>query len=240
MQERKTRRSRRVLAPLACLIALGALFAPGAASAQFMPYQIVHLSEPYQPLPLPDGGPVQNLTFFNGSTTLGHYDPLLPANFTVRFFDQVYGAGEMSVGTEGYVTFGPIGTANITSNEHYARNGTPQLMDNPSVPNQLIALWWDNNSCESNRVKVQTLGLEPARIHVIETHCRHTTPTTGAIRDYEVQLWLFEGSSTMKVHYGKLPNGWNPSSPASTGMTSPKDPSSGAVVGYDFLDCGNA
>ncbi|WP_373048914.1 CARDB domain-containing protein [Vulgatibacter sp.] len=161
-----------------------ALLLPEVASAQ--QYVVSTSPSTYQALPIPGGGTVANVTTSSaddGAATAY----ALPFSFS--FFGTTYNA--INIGTNGYVTFGSENASSLGN----------QALPSTTSPNNLIAVWWDDQNCPAGSIQTQTLGQPGGREFVIQWHCyRHST----ASNTWQAQLWLTEGSSVIRTKYGVL------------------------------------
>ena len=166
------------------LLIFGIFFAsiPFVSLAQ-TPYAVSVRTEPFQPLPIGGG----TMTTHNWSSSdEGSVSIQLP--FTVRFFDEE--KSQLFLSTNMFASWQ---TTNAYSNTTLPSSGTP---------NDLMAVWWDDNTCDSHPLKTQILGTAPSRIFVAEWNCRRLG---GSSTDnIQAQLWLYENSSTIEFRYGQF------------------------------------
>src|SRR5690606_3354768 len=85
-----------------------------------------------------------------------------------------------------------------SGSNHYSNVAIP----NTTLPNEMMAVWWDDNVCDVNPLKTQILGTAPTRIFVAEWACRRLGDTSGTVTIH-AQLWLYENSSTIEFRYGQ-------------------------------------
>ncbi len=173
LRRRRPLRGARRLLPLA---ALALLALPGFASAQ-QGYTLRQYPIAYTPIA---NGTSSNMSGDDQATTIN-----LP--FSVTFYGQSYNA--IGVSTNGLVTFG--GTSTVYSN---------QSIPNANAPNNMIAVWWDDSQVlAGSDVSYTTVGSAPTREFIVQWA---NWPHLGGGGGREAQVHLFEGSSTVVVHYG--------------------------------------
>lgn len=169
------------------LLCCAALLLPAVATAQ----QYVVSTSPitYQPLPIAGGGPQifpSGLSWLDDDQFSNY-----PLPFPFQFFGTTYSA--INIGTNTKVTFG----SDSASGSNYGFPGS-------STPNNLIAVWSDDNNqptgsaAPNTSISVQTLGSAPNRTFVIQWH----SVRYGTTWNFQTQLWLTEGSSVIQVKYG--------------------------------------
>ncbi len=190
-------------------IVAGFLAFPLWASAELTPYAVTVRSEAYRPLPI-GGGPVTNHTF--SAADDGYLTLSLP--FKVRFFDE--DKQDLLVNANGWAAW------DITTNP--SSGWSNKTFPDPAAPNDLMALWWDDNYC-SNGLDTQVLGTAPNRTFVMEWRCTRRPSDPG---EMQMQLWLYEGSSTIEFRYGE-----NTVQPAGTVTASMGIEDGAASVGYE-------
>ncbi|HWV37681.1 MAG TPA: putative Ig domain-containing protein [Vulgatibacter sp.] len=188
------------------------VLAPFAAHANL--YTLTTQPHTFEPLPLAGGGPVTSLS--NGSSFGGDSPAPLEAQVTLPFPVNFFGNDEtnMYVGSSGYVTLGTT---------HHATTYTPRAIPGSSAPHNLIAVWWDRLVCDSTflghthgPVLTQVVGTAPSRAFVVQwTECRKYAVTGSYVT---AQLWLFEGSNHIEVHYGDIVPGAATNFKASMGI----------------------
>lgn len=169
---------------------LGVFFAvPFGAVAQ-APYSVGMRPEAFQPLPLAGGTETTYpSTTSNGDQWVQH----IPLPFSVRFFDVE--KSDLYVSSNGWISF------DATTNSSHSNAAIPTA----AAPNNLIAPFWDDLGCDS--LKSQILGTAPARTVIVEFPCYRWSTRTSTM---EMQVWLFEGSSTIEIHYGAIAGtNWN-------------------------------
>src|SRR5262249_48779716 len=109
--------------------------------------------------------------------------------FPFRFYGTDYSS--LLVGTNGYVTF------DTTPGSGRSLGNT--ALPDPSTPNALIALYWDDLETPSAETFVE--GTAPNRKLIIQWEGARRFESTGSHTDF--QLWLFEGGSGhFEIHYG--------------------------------------
>lgn len=209
----------RSLAGMLGLAAAAAVFTPAEAQA-YAPYTVRTTPAAFQELPIAGGSPVTTLSL--SSNDDGWANSGLP--FPVRFFDTMY--SELAIGSNGYATFGPISDAGNYSAANYASSLSNQALPSTSNPNQLIAIWWDDQY--ANSIKTQVLGAAPQRTFIVQWDCFRYYSSSA---NWKAQLWLREGSSTIEVRYGTIGAG---SHSSTLGIESP-----GGTVGWSPRTCGS-
>ncbi len=185
--------SQRNVLALASTLLAGSWLAPAAASAQT--YAATTQPITYTPMPLPDGGPVTNISGTEGigwawtTTTL----PIaLP--FPVTFFGEAY--------TEIHVT----GTGMVTFGDAYPdMSNASRTIPGSAAPHNFVAVWWDELVCNdggNGPINEQVVGAAPNRFYVLQwTNCRRYA---GSPANIEAQLWLSEATTTIEVRYGTI------------------------------------
>lgn len=140
-------------------------------------YHVVRVNEPYVPL-----GPGATVVPVAAESV----DQLIQMPFSVRFFGDEYTS--FRVGHKGYITF--TGSASAWSN---------QAIPSSTVPNAVVAAWWDDLECPSGGILSEIQGTAPNRSMVIQWNCHAFVNTTP---NWNAQIHLYEGSSTIKLSYG--------------------------------------
>ncbi|MEL6188556.1 MAG: Ig domain-containing protein, partial [Myxococcota bacterium] len=195
----------------AALLAAALVFGAGTGTAEAQLNYVV--SQRTQPYVLRSGGTAFNFSSLDdGSATI-----TLP--FAFSFYGQDF--TQVTVGTNGYVTFGGGGSSRF--------NGS---FPSTSSPNNMIAVWWDDLVTTGEEWFVE--GTAPNRVVTIEykNAFRFNDSNSGVIR---AQLRLFEGRSRFEIHYGGVnnPSGANsPSWNASAGCEN-----NNADSGGNLLSC---
>ena len=184
-------------------------FASTAGAQTPAPYVVTVAPETYQPLPIAGG----SATALSISGDEGFGTVQLP--FPVQFFGQTY--NDVRISTNVFAAFNNDGNT-----------WTNTTLPNASTPNGLVAPWWDDNTCDSGNIKTQVVGTTPTRQFVIEWHCRYL----GGSGQFQTQLWLSEGSTTLRVKYGAPGVS---SSNASIGIENQN-----GTIGYSPIPCGAA
>lgn len=176
------------------VVALAALLLPAASFAQLSPddtYQVTRIHEPFQPV----GPGATDLLAQIGPADTASTTVQLP--FPFRFFGNVYTSA--SVGHKGFIVFGG-GTAGTITN---------QSLPSTTVPNNLIAAWWDDGDCDTANnpaayIRSEIRGTAPTREFVIEWNCYIFGNST---KTWNAQIRLLEGSSTIYTSYGAIAAG---------------------------------
>ncbi|MCC7380793.1 MAG: hypothetical protein IT384_03130 [Deltaproteobacteria bacterium] len=179
---------------LACIVVLALLRRRGARSAAVIVALLVGASSTASAQPaIPYFIQQENATYQerSGGTPLAFSSPddgsasaTLP--FPFRFFEGSYST--ISVGTNGYATFG--GVANSLS---------PQRFPDGDVPNDVIALFWDDLYGPTGSVHVE--GNAPSRIVIIQWKNVHSYGNRTGTANF--QLWLYEGlAGRFELRYG--------------------------------------
>lgn len=123
----------------------------------------------------------------------------IPIPFGFRFFgSEPY--DRLHVGAKGYLTFGTHPTDSTT-----LRTGADYLLL-LGAPKSVIAAWWGDHYCPpESGLKTKTLGVKPNRQFVIEWDgCSRRLSQGGTATTFEAQVWLYEGSDVIQVHYGAI------------------------------------
>lgn len=180
-----------ILSSLGRLSILGiVLMAPWSAWAE-TPYSVSIRAQAYQPLPVAGGTAQTHPASGNGDQWVQPFQ--LP--FSIKFFDEEKDTAYIS--SNGWVSF--IQTTNSNHNN--------KAIPTTDAPNDIIAPFWDDLGCHS--FKTQIVGTAPSRTAIIEWPCFRWNNENNSV---EMQVWLFEGSSTIEIHYGQIAdsaNVWN-------------------------------
>jgi len=183
------KRSRLPFSWRVALAAAVAVLAPGISQA--VPYTLsTQTGVPLSPLPL-NGGTATNVPFSSIPADDLGARVTFPGSFTYKFYEQTYGA--VTVSSNGFLTFEPTsdGTARAT-----------RTFPSTTAPTDILAVWLADSKCWVNdSVKWQMIGSAPARQVVIEWKCSKYDFSTQ-FPTWQAQVWLTEGSSTLRVHYG--------------------------------------
>jgi len=197
------------------LLAMMAIALPVAASAQTYEARLEPFT--YQPMPLPDGGPVVNTNIkgmgYATGSDLGEMSFVYPATlpFPVKFFGETY--DQINVLGNGIVTFGDnFTTISRTSSPGQSDSGQKIIPSTTGSFHNFVAVWWDliicNNESSGNvggPLNYQVVGTAPNRHFVIQwTNCRRWTVSNSQV---DAQLWLSERSSDIEVRYGNIGTG---------------------------------
>jgi len=107
-----------------------------------------------------------------------------------------------NVGAKGYITFGdqPAGA-------HASSQKASELLVQTGSPVNLIAAWWGDHFCPAeSSIKTKILGEVPNREFVIEWDgcSKLQDSVSGTDTTFQSQIWLREGSSVIRVKYGKV------------------------------------
>lgn len=222
---------------LFAMIALSLPLMAGASSVPD-PYAVSFWEQPYEPLPIAGGGPIQWIFREGTEGYASSRDAQLP--FPVRFFDVSY--DEANVASSGYVSFGPVATAGLPGAPHYGGERfnfeIPPSLEAVRTPNRLVAVFWDELLCgPGSSIRSQVVGEEPRRSYVIEwKNCHRRNPNTETFGFLNMQLWMFEGSGSLEARYGPAMDGRDGGRlNASMGvMASIED---GRIFGYPATSC---
>jgi MYXO-CTERM domain-containing protein len=114
----------------------------------------------------------------------------VPIGFDFEFYGRTY--TRLGISSNGFVTF--------DSSTLDAGCCSGQELPDPSPPNAVIALWWEDlNPPQGGNIYFQTLGSAPARRFIVEyagvPHC------CASLTPVQVQLKLFEGSNDIELHF---------------------------------------
>ncbi len=115
----------------------------------------------------------------------------IPIGFDFNFYGNTY--SNIYVCSNGFVTFDS--NAGMTA----AQSRTPQTVPNPTLPNNIVALFWgDLDPSAGGTIKVQTFGSAPNRKFVVEfLNVRYWNQTESV----SGQLKLYEGSNLVEIHF---------------------------------------
>lgn len=174
---------------LACvfLLAFG-WSSPAAASSD---YTVIVEPNVFQALPI-GGGTVVPVNTSDGFETPFSFN--LP--FPVSFFGQQFTSLRMS--PDGWVSF------NMSQDSGWAARPIPDRTVDSMNPFNLIAVWWWDVNCPAGAMKSQTIGTPGQRTLVLEwANC----PSWNGGARAHFQLWLFEGSPAIEMHYNTIETG---------------------------------
>ena len=170
-----------------------------AASASASDYRATLVPISYQSLPIAGEGPLETVSGGDEYIVNKSYEVTLP--FPVRFYGVDYTVINMA--SVGYVTFGPGGSSPGANNYSLALYG--QNLPDPVAPNDLVAVWWiettcnDTNSVANLPLLSQVIGTAPHRQFILQWHCRRYTMFQSVS---QFQLVFTEGSEAIEARYG--------------------------------------
>lgn len=176
---------------LPCIFAIALLGLPSAAEGQL---PATAWSLPFQALPIPGGGPVENLALKNGAI----YQHPLPSGFTFEFGGASY--NRINIGMKGYVTFG------ASTTDHDVTNADAGALLTAQRPWNVVAAWWGDHHCAITEgdLRSQVVGQSPNRWFVVEWRCGKREGNQTSSTTFEAQLRFLEGSNVIQAHYGEL------------------------------------
>lgn len=180
---------------LLCLFALAVSASAGAADE----YEATLVPIQYESLPIAGGEPMVTVSGADEYIVAKSYEVTLP--FPVRFFGVDHTVINMS--SMGYVTFGPGG--DVSGANNFARALTGHALPGPAVPNDLVAVWWIESTCNDVNSPAnlpllsQVVGTAPDRQFILQWHCRRYTMFQSVS---QFQLVFTEGSEKIEARYG--------------------------------------
>jgi hypothetical protein len=160
------------------------------------PYSVsLRTGQPFQPIPI-NHPEAQAPTTHPPGSTANQWVPLspMPDGFSFRFFDQ--DMSSVWISSMGFLRF------QADTNWQWVNRalGTGAGQE----PRGLIAPWWGDQDIRGGHFKVQMLGNVPgSRTLVIEWKIAFYLQTNFV----NFQVWLYEGSSTIEIHYGSHSGG---------------------------------
>jgi len=190
--------------PLLRLLLFLPVLAPTLAAAQIAtPPPMAIWPSRYQPIEAMPGGADSYLLLWNVDREDG--DQGVAESVQLPFGFRLLGSEpfhQFNVGANGYIIFGGVGGA------HSAALQTAADLVRTTTPRELIAAWWGNHFCTANGgVRTKTLGTAPERRFVIEWgECSKKKVDAKAHTEitFQTQIWLYEGSNVVRVHYGRV------------------------------------
>ncbi len=126
-----------------------------------------------------------------GTGTDDNYSAALPLPFAFRLGAQAVSA--YVINTNGWLTFGPGGV-------------DPYNVPLSRSRNQLVAFLGMDLTAQQAVYSSRVLGTAPNRIFQIEA--KNITEYGVALATGNVQIWLYEGSNTVEMHYGAFSADW--------------------------------
>jgi len=115
----------------------------------------------------------------------------IPLGFDFEFYGNTY--SEVYICSNGFISFDS--NAGMTA----AQSRTPQTVPDPTLPNNLVALFWgDLDPSAGGTIKFQTFGSAPNRKFVVEfLNVRYWNNPTETVSG---QVHLYEGSNLVEIH----------------------------------------
>ena len=161
---------------------LAVLLVPAEAWSSEWVYSAVKTPSPYEEL-----SEVMALDAING-TWDGNTRIDLP--FPVVFYGETY--EELSVSVNGIVGFEPF------TGSHHSNRSIPST----SLPTGMVAPWWDDLDARPAGAEIgtATLGEAPTRVFVVQWK----NVARGSGSQLSFQIRLYEGQSSITVHYGSF------------------------------------
>lgn len=185
---------------LLCLFALTVSASAVAANE----YKATLVPIQYESLPIAGGEQMVVVSGADEYIVNLSYEVTLP--FPVRFFGVDHTVINMA--SVGYVTFGPGGNVRTANNSALALSGHD--LPDPIAPNDLIAVWWIESTCNDVNSPAnlpllsQVVGSAPNRQFILQWHCRRYT-MFGSVSQF--QLVFTEGSEKIEARYGVFSTG---------------------------------